>query len=322
MTTKKTAIVVMNLGTPDAPTSKAVKKYLLEFLSDPRVIERQGLLWQIILRGIILQVRPRKSAKAYASVFMDNGESPLLHYTKAISQKLQTIFGHQVIVKTAMRYGNPSTASVFDELMQQSVEKIILLPLYPQFSFTTSASCFDIVAQYYKSKPYIPELQFLTEYYTQDKYINALVASIQSHWDRNGKAEKLVMSFHGLPQRYIAKGDPYYCQSIHTGQLIASKLGLSQEDYLITFQSRFGPEKWLTPYTDKTLEQLGKEGVESVDIICPGFACDCLETLEEIADENCEVFKGAGGKHYHYIPCLNADDQAIDLYAEILRSHI
>lgn len=319
---RKTAIVVMNLGTPDAPTPKAVKKYLLEFLSDRRVIERQGLLWQIILRGIILQVRPRKSAKAYASVFMDNGESPLLHYTNAIAQQLQIALGNQVIVKAAMRYGNPSTASVLDELTKQSVDKIIFLPLYPQFSFTTTASCFDIIAQYYYDKPFIPELQFLTEYYTQEKYIDAIAKSIEKQWNINGRSEKLVMSFHGLPQRYIAQGDPYYCQSIHTGQLIAQKLNLKEQDYLITFQSRFGPEKWLTPYTDKTLETLGKEGVKSVDIICPGFSCDCLETLEEISDENREVFEKAGGEKYHYIPCLNASEDAIELFTHIIKPNI
>ena len=316
---KKTAVIALNLGTPDHATKKSVKKYLLEFLSDRRIIKRQGLLWQIILRGIILNIRPKKSAKNYQSIFREDGVSPLLHYTKTIADRLSHELDMNVI--PAMRYGNPSIKSALDYLHHKKYNKVIILPLYPQFSFTTTLSCFDKVYEYYKKKPYMPELSFLTEYYQNKQYINAVADSIKQKW-KNNKADKLVISFHGIPKSYVRDGDPYYDQAMLTGKNIVNALSLTDDEYVITFQSRFGPEKWLQPYTDKTLEYLAKNGVNSVDVVCPGFSCDCLETLEEIEEENKDIFLKSGGKQYNYINCLNDCDAAIDLYKNMIAEYL
>lgn len=319
-------VLLTNLGTPDAPTPSATRRYLAEFLSDTRVIEKPKWLWKIILYGIILNVRPRKAAKAYQSVWDENG-SPLLHFSKQQALALQQAFASiasdtKITVKLAMRYGNPSIEYGIDELLSEKPDSIVVLPLYPQYSATTTASTYDAVFNAIKHKRDIPELQLLGAYHQHDQYITALANSIQEHWDQHGQADKLLMSFHGLPQQYIDKGDPYQAQCLQTAELLAKKLNLPDERWKCTFQSRFGVEQWIQPYTDKVLQAWGQAGISSVDVICPGFSADCLETLEEIAMENRELYIEAGGKTYHYIPCLNDRDDHIELLKKIVQGHL
>ena len=319
----KTAVVLANLGTPDAPTPAAVKVYLKEFLWDPRIVEIPRLLWWIILNGIILPFRSRQSAEKYASIWTEQG-SPLKVHTERQAEALQLAMnarGHSLRVVYAMRYGNPSLPSVLDQLKGEGCDRILVLPAYPQYSGTTTASIFDRVFSHYTRIRNAPELRFIKHYHDDDAYIEALASTVRAHWEQHGRPDKLVMSFHGVPKRTLLLGDPYHCECYKTARLVATKLGLSKDEYLVTFQSRFGKAEWLQPYTAPTLVELAQKGVGRVDVICPGFTSDCLETLEEISIEAREDFLGAGGKSFHYIACLNELPQWIDAMAAIVEKH-
>ena len=301
----KTAIVYCNLGTPDAPTASALRRYLAEFLSDARVVEIPRLLWLAILHGIILRVRPAKSAHKYASIWTTEG-SPLKVWTQRQAQALQAKFdAAQVQVRFAMRYGSDAIPQVLDELKAQGVNRVLVLPAYPQYSATTTASVFDAVYHWGLRTRQLPEMRFVNHYHDHPGYIQALAAKIQAHWAVHGRAEQLVMSFHGVPARTLQLGDPYHCECHKTARLLAEALQLPKEAYKVCFQSRFGKAKWLEPYTEPTVRQLAKDGTKSVDIVCPGFVGDCLETLEEIAMEVKAAFLEDGGSQFHYIECLN-----------------
>ena len=301
----KTAIVYCNLDTPDAPTAAALRRYLAEFLSDARVVEIPRLLWLAILHGIILRVRPAKSAHKYASIWTSEG-SPLKVWTQRQAQALQAKFdAAQVQVRFAMRYGSDAIPDVLNELKSQGVTRVLVLPAYPQYSATTTASVFDAVYTWGLRTRQLPELRFVNHYHDHPGYIQALAAKIQAHWAEHGRAEQLVMSFHGVPARTLQLGDPYHCECHKTARLLAEALQLPKEAYKVCFQSRFGKAKWLEPYTEPTVRQLAKDGTKSVDIVCPGFVGDCLETLEEIAMEVKAAFLEDGGSQFHYIECLN-----------------
>ncbi|MET0517811.1 MAG: ferrochelatase [Burkholderiaceae bacterium] len=303
----RTAILLCNLGTPDAPTAPALRRYLAQFLSDPRVVEIPRLLWALILHGIILRVRPARSAAKYASVWTPEG-SPLKVWTEKQARLLQGWLGergHRVIVRPAMRYGQPAIAAQLSALKAEGVNRVLVLPAYPQYSGATTASVIDDVARWALRTRHLPELRFINRYHDDPLYIAALAESVRAHWDRHGRPDCLVMSFHGMPARTLALGDPYHCECLKTGRLLAEALRLGPEQYRITFQSRFGRAKWLEPYTEPSLIQLAKRGVRRVDLICPGFSADCLETLEEINMEARSAFLTQGGAEFHYIPCLN-----------------
>lgn len=321
----KIGILLTNLGTPDAPTPKALKRYLKQFLSDPRVVEVPRLLWWLILNGVILQFRPRRSAKSYASVFTEQG-SPLLFHTQAqrdaVAAQLKQDGLNDVVVEFAMRYGNPGFDSVLDKMFAQGVRKLILLPLYPQYSASTSASSFDELARNFMRRRWLPDLRFVSHYPDYAPFIAAAADKIRHHWQQHGQADKLILSYHGIPKRYLVNGDPYHCECYKTSRLIAEQLGLNKDQYLTTFQSRFGREEWLKPYTDETLKALPAQGVKSVQIFCPGFSADCLETIEEIGEENKEYFLHAGGERYEYISALNADPQHINALCQLIKDNL
>ncbi|HFD11613.1 MAG TPA: ferrochelatase [Crenotrichaceae bacterium] len=314
-------VLITNLGTPDAPTPKAVRRYLKQFLWDPRIVDIPRIPWWLILHGIILRTRPRRSAELYKSVWTDEG-SPLLVISRAQKDALQKRLGDTAKVELGMRYGNPSIPSALEKLRQHGVKRIIVLPLYPQYSCTTAASTFDEIANTFKTWRNLPHLQFISRYYTHTKYINALCSSIQEHWAKHGQAEKLILSFHGCPKHHHTQGDPYFDECMETAQNVAQQLGLSERQWLATFQSRFGRTEWLKPYTDETLKELAQNGTKSIDIICPGFSADCLETLEEVAVENRSYFIKSGGKKYHYIPALNSRPDFIEAAASLVLSQI
>ncbi|EKE82107.1 ferrochelatase [Idiomarina xiamenensis] len=321
----KIGVLVTNLGTPDAPTRPALKRYLKEFLSDPRVVETPRWLWWLILNLVILNIRPARSAAAYRSVWSEQG-SPLLTHTKAqceaLREALRADHGDHVEVEFAMRYGNPSIASALDKLTAAGVRKLVVLPLYPQYSASTTASTFDKLSEDVRQRRWLPALRFITHYHDQAAFIDACAAQIERHWQQHGRADKLLFSYHGLPKRYLLNGDPYFCQCHKTSRLLAQRLGLTEADYLTTFQSRFGREEWLQPYTDKTLMKLPAEGTQSVQVFCPGFAADCLETLEEIAVENRDYFLAAGGQHYQYITALNSEAEHIQALRQIVNNEL
>ena len=319
-----TAVLLCNLGTPDAPTAPALRRYLAEFLSDPRVVEIPRLLWWLILHGVILRVRPKKSAAKYATVWTPEG-SPLLMWTKKQALLLAGYLGERgqrVSVRYAMRYGNPSIASVLGELKAAGVTRVLVLPLYPQYSGPTTASVVDAVTAWAQRTRALPELRFVNRYHDDPGYIAALAASVLAHWRANGRPDRLVMSFHGVPKRTLLLGDPYHCECQKTARLLAEHLGLTAEQWTLTFQSRFGKAKWLEPYTEPTLRELAAKGVKRVDLICPGFAADCLETLEEIAVEACAAFLVAGGKEFNYIACLNDQPEWISALTDIALKHL
>lgn len=319
-----TGILLTNLGTPDEPTAAAVRRYLAEFLSDSRVIETPKLIWWPILHGIILRTRPKRSAEAYGKIWTDSG-SPLLtianQQAKAISEQLADRVNGPVRVELAMRYGNPSIRSALNKLRDGNARRIIVFPLYPQYSATTTASTFDAVAKVLKSWRWLPEIRVINHYHDDPGYINALVDSIHEHWAGQGQAEKLLFSFHGLPRKYFVAGDPYFCECQKTARLVAEQLELNEDKWQVAFQSRFGPMEWLKPYTDKTLKQWGKQDIESVDLICPGFSADCLETLEEIKIQNRDFFLNAGGKRFSYIPALNEQPAHITALTDLIIKH-
>ena len=319
-----TGVLFCNLGTPDAPTPSAVRRFLRDFLSDPRVVEIPRPIWWLILNAIILPFRPRHVARAYESIWMEGG-SPLMVISQqqrdALAAELKTETGEDVPVALAMCYGEPSIAGALNELRSKGVRRLLILPAYPQYSASTTAAIFDIVTRELQKWRWIPELRTVNSYHTDPAYIEALATSIQAHRETHGHAQRLLMSFHGLPRAMLLAGDPYYCQCQATARLLADKLGLGDGEWGISFQSRLGKAEWLKPYTDKTLAEWAGEGVESVDVICPGFSADCLETLEEIAMQNRDTFMENGGKEYRYIPALNADDAHIQLFASLVRQH-
>lgn len=316
-------VVLANLGTPDAPTPSAVRRYLKEFLSDPRVVEIPRAIWWFILNGIILPLRSRQSAHKYASIWTDAGSPLKLHTERqaALLQQQLAARGHAVRVAYGMRYGSPSLPSVIEQLKAEGCDRILILPAYPQYSGTTTASVFDALFAHLTGMRNMPELRLIKHYHDDEGYIDALAASVRAHWEQHGRPDKLVMSFHGVPKRTLLLGDPYHCECYKTARLLGQKLGLAKDDYLVTFQSRFGKAEWLQPYTAPTLESLAKQGVGRVDVMCPGFTSDCLETLEEIAMEAREDFLTAGGKAFHYIPCLNEDPRWVAAMASLVESH-
>lgn len=322
---EKTGVLLTNLGTPDSCDTSAVRRYLREFLWDPRVVEVPRPVWWMVLNLIILTTRPSRSAKAYQKVWTEEG-SPLLTITQRQAERLQSgldaSYPDQFEVVMAMRYGNPSIADGLEMLRKAGVRRVLVFPLYPQYSATTTASTFDAVTTELQHWRWVPELRFINHYHDFEGYISSLEQSVRDYWQEHGKADKLIMSFHGIPKDYLLKGDPYFCECQKTARLLADKLGLSESQWQISFQSRLGAKEWLKPYTDKTLESLGKQGVKSVQLICPGFSADCLETLEEIAMENRDTFLEAGGESYQYIPCLNAKDQHIDMMHKLVEQHV
>jgi ferrochelatase len=308
-TPEKTAVLLINLGTPDAPTPKAVRRYLKEFLSDPRVIEMPRALWWLILNGIILNTRPKQSAKKYQSIWQPEGSPHKVHtgrQTALLHDHLREKLGDMpIVIDYAMRYGNPSIPDVLRKLKQQNCQRLLLVPLYPQYAASTTATAYDAIFDTLKSMRNMPELRLIKHFHDHPGYIKASAQNIRDYWALHGRPNKLVMSFHGLPRKTLESGDPYYCECQKSGRLIAEELGLNKDQYLVTFQSRFGRAEWLQPYTAATLRELGEGKTGRVDVTCPGFVTDCLETLEEIAMEVRDEFLHAGGGEYHYIPCLN-----------------
>ncbi|HEY9050057.1 MAG TPA: ferrochelatase [Gammaproteobacteria bacterium] len=324
-TQERIGILLVNLGSPEAPTTSAVRKYLAEFLWDPRVIEVPRLLWWLILHGVILRIRPPRTAKNYKKIWTDEG-SPLIAISRkqaqAVEQRLKKQIRGSVVVDIAMRYGKPSIAKGLQGLRKAGANRFLILPMYPQYSATTSASVFDAVTEEFRHWRWLPDMRFINSYHDHAGYIDALSQSISNHWERRGKKpEKLVFSFHGIPQRYFDNGDPYFCHCQKTARLVAEKLQIESEQWMVVFQSHFGKEEWLRPYCDETLVELAQNNVKSVDIISPGFSADCLETLEEIDMENRKLFIENGGEEYHYIPALNDDPTHIKALCDLIQQH-
>ena len=320
----KTAVLWCNLGTPDAPDTAAVRRYLAEFLSDPRVVEIPRAVWLPLLYGVILPLRPAKSAAKYASIWTPEG-SPLKLWTDKQAKLLQGWLGehgHRVAVRYAMRYGNPSIASQLDALKAGGATRILVLSAYPQYSGTTTASVIDAVCAWAQRTRNVPELRFVNRYHDDRGYIAALAGRIARHWQSNGRPDHLLFSFHGVPERTLKLGDPYHCECHKTARLLAASLALEPGAYTVAFQSRFGKAKWLEPYTEPTLRALAKRGVKRVDVACPGFTGDCLETLEEIAMEGRDAFIAAGGTEFNYIPCLNDDPAWIGALGSLTEKHL
>jgi ferrochelatase len=325
-TPSRTAVLLVNLGTPEAPEPGPVRRYLREFLSDPRVVEIPRAVWLPILHGIILRLRPRKSAAKYATIWTAHG-SPLLHHSQQQALLLRGWLGDRgldVDVRLAMRYGEPSMPRVLAEMRAAGAERILVLPMYPQYSATTTATVFDVVGAEMARWRNVPELRFVKHFHDHPGYVEALKRSVLAHWQRHGPlgGGRLVMSFHGVPRRTLDLGDPYHCECRKTGRLLAEALGLTKDEYLVTFQSRFGRAEWLQPYTAPTLHRLARDGVPRVDVICPGFVADCLETLEEINVEGRQEFLTAGGKTFHYIDCLNESPDFIGALSDLVAAHV
>lgn len=317
---RKIGILLVNLGTPSAPTPSAVRRYLAEFLWDPRVVSLPRALWWPILHGIVLRIRPKRSAKLYQKIWTSAG-SPLLQYSQQLATSLQKQLTESSIVTLGMRYGQPSIEQALQTLRQHQIQRLLVLPLYPQFSATTTGSTFDKITQTLKAWNYLPEMRFIPHYFQEPEYISAIANSVQQHWQQNGKNDHLVLSFHGLPQHSIATGDPYrqHCES--TAEQLTQQLGLTEENWSLAFQSRFGYAKWLEPACDITLKNLPLMGKKNISVICPGFAVDCLETLEEIALQNRATFLAAGGEKMHYIPALNDSQNHTTALTAIIHKH-
>jgi len=317
-------VILVNLGTPDEPTAPAIRRYLREFLSDPRVIEIPKVLWWPILNGPILLARPRKLVPRYKSVWMEGG-SPLMVYTQRQTEGLRTLFaqrGLAIEVETGMRYGEPSIKNAMLRLRERGCEHLLVVPLYPQYASSTTATVVDEVARVASHMRDQPALRFIKRFHTDPAFIRPLGDKIAAFWHKHGKPQKLVMSFHGLPRQCVDMGDPYCRDCYETARALAQYLGLSDDAYQVTFQSRFGPAKWLEPYTEPTLQKLAQQGVTEIDVVCPGFLADCLETLEEIQVEVCETFMHAGGKRFRYIPALNDDHAWVASLADMVLSHV
>lgn len=317
-------VLITNLGTPDSPTPADVRRYLKEFLWDPRVVEVARPIWWLVLNGVLLNTRPRRSAEAYAKVWTDQG-SPLLVIAQqqrlALQERLEQTLNSPVHVTLAMRYGSPSVAAGLAELKAAGARRVLVIPLYPQYSATTTASTFDAIADELKEWRWLPELRFVNHYHDDPAYIAALAHSVRQHQQTHGEPDLLLMSFHGIPKDYFLKGDPYHCECQKTARLLAEALGLEDDRWKLSFQSRLGPREWLKPYTSETLSGLAASGVKKVQVICPGFSADCLETLEEVALEYKAVFLEAGGGSYSYIPALNTEPAHLDMLADLVSRH-
>lgn len=318
-------VLLVNLGTPEKPDAASVRKYLAEFLWDKRVIQVPRVIWWLILNGIILRVRPRKVAHLYQSIWTDEG-SPLMAISKrqraALEKALQQKTGQAIPVELAMTYGQPSLANAGRALGRKGVRRILVLPLYPQYSAATTGAVFDGLAKALQRCPDVPELHFIRDYWEEPRYLDVLADSIRQYWQQHSQPDRLLLSFHGIPQRYEDQGDPYPSLCRNTAKAVAERLGLGPDQWSESFQSRFGREEWVKPYTDVLLEEWGKrDDINRVDVVCPAFAADCLETLEEIAEQNRATFLEAGGKDYHYIPCLNDQPDHIDMLADLVARH-
>jgi ferrochelatase len=314
-----TGVLLVNLGTPEAPTPRALRPYLAEFLSDRRVIDYPRWMWWPILQ-VILAIRPRRSAHAYGRIWTAAG-SPLRVFSEALADALQAELGTQAQVALAMRYGAPSVAAQIDRLRASGVRRLLVLPLYPQYSATSTGSVIDAVAEAFKRLRWPPELRLVNDYHDDPAHIEALARRIERWWGEHGRGEKLLLSFHGIPERYVRLGDPYLEQCRTTAQRLRTRLGLDEAQLLVSFQSRVGRERWLEPYTDATVRRLAAEGVKQLDVACPGFAVDCLETLEEIAMQNRDFFLAAGGRELRYIPALNDSPEQVASLAALVRRH-
>jgi ferrochelatase len=321
----KTGIVLINLGTPEAPTASAVRRYLREFLSDPRVVEIPRPLWWLILHGVVLRTRPRQSAAKYALIWTKEG-SPLAAHTAKQATLLKGYLGERIktphAVAWAMRYGQPSISKVLSGLREQGCDRILVLPLYPQYSASATASAFDAVFDAVRRMRNVPALRFVKHYHDHSAYIAALAKSVNDYWVTNGRPDRLLMSFHGVPRFALDRGDPYHCECHKTARLLGEELGLTTDRYQVSFQSRFGRTAWLKPYTLQTVKELGKRKTGRLDVICPGFASDCLETLEEIGIENRAAYLNAGGREFHLIPCLNERHEWIQALARVASENL
>ena len=317
-------VLITNLGTPDKPRRKELRTYLKEFLSDPRVIELPKVFWQVILRLIILNLRPQKVAKLYKAIWKKKEGGPLLIMLKKQRKGMLKILRKKiknVKIEIAMRYGNPNIKSGLEKLRKQKCRRILILPLYPQYCAATTGSTFDRVTEVLSKWRWVPEIRFVNNYFENPLYIDCLIKSIRDNWRKVGKSQKLIFSYHGIPKKYLLKGDPYHCFCQKTTRLVAEKMKLKEKEYITTFQSRFGPDEWLKPYTDKTLEELPAKGVKKIHILSPGFSSDCLETLEELEVENKKNFITAGGKKFNYIKCLNDDPKHLNMLALVVLNH-
>jgi protoporphyrin/coproporphyrin ferrochelatase len=315
-------VLVANLGTPDGPDPASVRRFLAEFLWDPRVVEAPRLIWWLALNGVILRIRPSKSAHAYQQIWTPEG-SPLLVHSTALAQRIGAALQPRsnAVVALGMSYGSPSIPEALQQLRKQGAQRIVVLPLYPQYSGTTTASVFDSVTRHLQRCRWVPELRFIGSYHDDDSYIGALAASIEQHW-RTHEKNHLLFSFHGIPKRYVTAGDPYYCHSVKTARLVAERLSLGEKDWSVSFQSQVGREEWLRPYTDERLLEFAGSGPKRLTLVCPGFATDCLETLEEIALRNRQLFLEAGGESYEYVPALNSSDAHVAALTQLIERHI
>lgn len=319
--TPRVGVLLANLGTPDAPTVPAIRRYLREFLSDPRVVELPRLLWWPILYGFILPLRPHRLAHAYGSIWGTEG-SPLLTISRAQCAGLQQRLGDEIPVALGMRYGTPGIDAALSELEQRGARRILVLPLYPQYSATTTATVFDAVFARMRQTRWVPELRLINSYHDEPDIVAALAASVREHWAQHGRGHHLLLSFHSIPQRYLELGDPYYCFCQKTARLLAQALALPEDSWSVSFQSRVGRAKWLSPYTDEAVEKLARSGTRTLDVICPGFSADCLETLEEVALRYGEQFRAAGGEALRYIPALNARGDHLDALTALVQQHL
>jgi protoporphyrin/coproporphyrin ferrochelatase len=321
----KIGILLVNLGTPEAPTAAALRPYLKQFLSDPRVVEIPRPVWWLILHGIVLNTRPRKSAEKYAKIWTAGG-SPLKVHTERQANLLRSYLGATtqapLVVSWAMRYGTPPVDAGLAQLKAQGCDRVLVVPLYPQYAASSTGSTYDAVLAAAAHMRNVPELRLVKHFHDHPGYIEALARSVREHWTANGRPERLVMSFHGVPRFTLERGDPYHCECQKTGRLLAEALSLRPEQYVVAFQSRFGRAEWLKPYTQDTVEALGRKKTRRIDVVCPGFVADCLETLEEIAMENKAAFLSAGGGEFHYIPCLNESEAWIEALAAISQAHL
>ena len=322
-TRSRLGVLLVNLGTPDEPTTSAVRRYLAEFLWDPRVIEAPRAVWWLVLHGIILRTRPARSAHAYQKIWTPAG-SPLLVESRALTEgladRLRGRFGDRVCVELAMSYGNPSIPDALTRLRDDNVQRLLVLPMYPQYSSTTTASIFERITSELSAWRWIPELRIVNQYWEEDGYVTAIADSVAAHWQREGR-KHLLFSFHSIPKRYFLAGDPYHCFCQATARRVAARLGLEDGDWSVGFQSRFGREEWLKPYVDLLLHDYAHAGPRRVTVVCPGFATDCLETLEEIGMQNREAFMSHGGEAFDYVPCLNSSPAHVELYEQIVLRH-
>ncbi|MBL6862004.1 ferrochelatase [Pelagibacterales bacterium] len=316
---QKIGVLICNLGTPESYQTKDVRKFLRQFLSDGRVIEIPKIIWWFILNGIILTLRPSKSAKLYKSVWTKEG-SPLLVFSKKLIEKLKLVTNDDCEVELAMRYGNPNMEEALLSLKNKNCRKLIVLPMFPQYSGTTTGSIFDEVTRILSKWRWVPSLNFINSYHDNDYYINALADSISTHLQKN-TPQKIIFTYHGIPKRNFDLGDPYQCYCQKTTRLVAEKLNLKEDEYMTTFQSRFGPAEWLKPYTSDTMEELPKKGIKNILVVAPAFSVDCLETIEEIDEENKEIFLNSGGQNFTYVPCLNDSDGHVNFLKQLIDKH-